>query len=124
MTTMTGVPALGWRRRHPVLSRTLLYAVALGLVGGVALLRRERKEEERLDYLVKRLDGLGLVFVQDRTGDTVVVSEEVGLSVHPTTEAGRRFVDVLGEVNRAVGDAADRVLLVVAGRVVPLERGV
>jgi adenosyl cobinamide kinase/adenosyl cobinamide phosphate guanylyltransferase len=61
--------------------------------------------------------------LQDRSGDTVVVSEEVGLSVHPTTEAGRRFVDVLGEVNRAVGDVADRVLLVVAGRVVPLERG-
>jgi adenosyl cobinamide kinase/adenosyl cobinamide phosphate guanylyltransferase len=58
-----------------------------------------------------------------RTGDTVIVSEEVGLSVHPPTEAGRRFVDVLGEVNRAVADAADRVLLVVAGRTIPLERG-
>jgi adenosyl cobinamide kinase/adenosyl cobinamide phosphate guanylyltransferase len=31
-------------------------------------------------------------------------------------------VDVLGEVNRAVAGVADRVLFVVAGRVVPLER--
>jgi adenosyl cobinamide kinase/adenosyl cobinamide phosphate guanylyltransferase len=60
--------------------------------------------------------------LQERSGDTVVVSEEVGLSVHPTSEAGRRFVDVLGEVNRAVAGVADRVLFVVAGRVVPLER--
>jgi adenosyl cobinamide kinase/adenosyl cobinamide phosphate guanylyltransferase len=61
--------------------------------------------------------------LQSRSGDTVIVSEEVGLSVHPATETGRRFVDVLGEVNRAVADLADRVLLVVAGRVVPLDRG-
>lgn len=53
---------------------------------------------------------------------TVLVSEEVGLGVHPPTEVGRRFADVLGEVNRAVADVADRVLLVVAGRVLPLVR--
>jgi tetratricopeptide (TPR) repeat protein len=80
MTTMTGVPALGWRRRHPVLSRLLLYATALGVVGGVGLLVLQRKREDRLDYLVKRLDGLGLVYVQDRTGETVlgVLDREFG----------------------------------------------
>ena len=57
-----------------------------------------------------------------RPGDTVVVSEEVGLGVHPSSEAGRRFRDVLGTVNRAVADVADDVLLVVAGRVLPLAR--
>ncbi len=57
-----------------------------------------------------------------RRGDTVVVSDEVGMGVHPSTEVGRRFRDALGEVNRAVADAADRVLLAVAGRVLPLER--
>jgi adenosyl cobinamide kinase/adenosyl cobinamide phosphate guanylyltransferase len=55
-------------------------------------------------------------------GDTVLVSEEVGLGVHPPTEVGRRFADVLGEMNRAVADVADRVVLVVAGRVLPLDR--
>ena len=54
--------------------------------------------------------------------DTVVVSEEVGLGVHAPTDVGRRFVDALGALNRAVADEADRVLLVVAGRVLPLER--
>ena len=57
-----------------------------------------------------------------RRGDTVVVSEEVGLSVHPATEVGRRFVDILGGLNRHVAAVADDVLLVVAGRVLRLER--
>lgn len=57
-----------------------------------------------------------------RGGDAVVVSEEVGLGVHPATEAGRRFRDVLGTVNQAVAEVADDVLLVVAGRVLRLDR--
>jgi adenosylcobinamide kinase/adenosylcobinamide-phosphate guanylyltransferase len=55
-----------------------------------------------------------------RTGDTVVVSDEVGMAVHPSTEDGRRFQDALGAVNHAVSAAADRVYLVVAGRPLPL----
>jgi adenosylcobinamide kinase/adenosylcobinamide-phosphate guanylyltransferase len=55
-----------------------------------------------------------------RPGPTIVVTEEVGLSVHAATEAGRRFQDVLGALNRAVADRAERVLLVVAGRVLEL----
>jgi adenosylcobinamide kinase/adenosylcobinamide-phosphate guanylyltransferase len=58
-----------------------------------------------------------------RTAPIVLVSDEVGLGVHPSTEVGRRFRDVLGELNRAVADVADEVSLVVAGRVLPLERG-
>jgi adenosyl cobinamide kinase/adenosyl cobinamide phosphate guanylyltransferase len=55
-----------------------------------------------------------------REGATVVVSDEVGLGVHPETEVGRRFRDEMGRVNRAVADAADEVLLVVAGRTLRL----
>ncbi|HUY22179.1 MAG TPA: bifunctional adenosylcobinamide kinase/adenosylcobinamide-phosphate guanylyltransferase [Acidimicrobiales bacterium] len=57
----------------------------------------------------------------ERAGDAVVVSEEVGLSVHPSTEVGRRFQDALGAVNQAVAACADDVLLVVAGRTLRLE---
>ena len=57
-----------------------------------------------------------------RDGSTVVVSEEVGLGVHPSTDVGRAFRDALGTVNRAVADVADEVLLVIAGRVLPLAR--
>ena len=55
-----------------------------------------------------------------RAGDTVVVSEEVGLSPHAPTVLGRRFADALGTVNQAVSLAADRALLVVAGRALEL----
>lgn len=56
-----------------------------------------------------------------RNGDTVVVSEEVGLGVHPSTEAGRQFRDALGLVNQGVAAVADEVLLIVAGRALRLE---
>lgn len=55
-----------------------------------------------------------------RSGSTVVVSEEVGLALHATTDVGRRFVDALGEVNRAVSAVADHAVLVVAGRAIEL----
>jgi adenosyl cobinamide kinase/adenosyl cobinamide phosphate guanylyltransferase len=56
-----------------------------------------------------------------RPGDTVIVSDEVGLGVHPSTEVGRRFRDALGTINQAVAAVADDVVLVVAGR--PLHLG-
>jgi adenosyl cobinamide kinase/adenosyl cobinamide phosphate guanylyltransferase len=56
-----------------------------------------------------------------RDGDTVVVSEEVGLGVHPSTAAGQQFRDALGELNQAVATVADEVMLVVAGRALRLK---
>jgi adenosyl cobinamide kinase/adenosyl cobinamide phosphate guanylyltransferase len=56
-----------------------------------------------------------------RTATTIIVTEEVGLAVHASTDAGRRFTDVLGELNAAVAAVADRVLFVVAGRLLELE---
>lgn len=57
-----------------------------------------------------------------RGGDTVVVSEEVGLSVHPSTLEGRLFRDAVGALNREVAAHADDVILVVAGRTLRLDR--
>jgi adenosylcobinamide kinase / adenosylcobinamide-phosphate guanylyltransferase len=45
----------------------------------------------------------------------ILVSNEVGLGVHPETELGRRFRDALGLVNQAAARAADEVVLMVAG---------
>lgn len=44
-----------------------------------------------------------------------LVSNEVGEGVHPATEAGLRFRDVLGLVNQRMAAASDRVVLMVAG---------
>ncbi len=51
---------------------------------------------------------------------TVVVSEEVGMSVHPESPLGRDFRDALGDLNQDVARVADVVQLVVAGRVLTL----
>ena len=58
----------------------------------------------------------------DRPGRTVVISNEVGLGVHPETELGRRYRDLLGRVNQHWAQAADVALLLVAGRAVAAHR--
>jgi adenosylcobinamide kinase/adenosylcobinamide-phosphate guanylyltransferase len=67
------------------------------------------------------VDAGGLCRVlQLRRGDTVVVSDEVGLGVHPTSALGRQFRDALGELNQAVAEVAEEAILVVAGRTLRL----
>jgi adenosylcobinamide kinase/adenosylcobinamide-phosphate guanylyltransferase len=57
-----------------------------------------------------------------RRAPTVVVTNEVGLGVVPTTPLGRRYRDVLGRVNAGFAETADEALFVVAGRALRLER--
>lgn len=52
--------------------------------------------------------------------EIVVVSNEVGWSLVPMDPSGRFFADELGRLNAACAAAADRVALVVAGRVLDL----
>lgn len=54
----------------------------------------------------------------DRNGPSVVVSNEVGLGVHPETELARTYRDELGRVNQAVAEVAETTLLMVAGRAI------
>jgi adenosyl cobinamide kinase/adenosyl cobinamide phosphate guanylyltransferase len=55
-----------------------------------------------------------------RQPGTVAVTNEVGSGVVPDNPLGRRYRDVLGRVNAEWAAAADRVGLVVAGRLLPL----
>lgn len=45
----------------------------------------------------------------------ILVSNEVGCGVHPETEVGRAYRDLLGFVNQRVAAVADEVILLVAG---------
>ncbi len=58
--------------------------------------------------------------LEGRSGPTVVVSNEVGLGLHPDTAIGREYRDELGRLNQRVASVADRSLLLVAGRALPL----
>lgn len=51
----------------------------------------------------------------------VLVSNEVGSGVVPAYELGRRFRDLVGEINQRVASVADTVLLMVAGLPFPLK---
>jgi len=56
-----------------------------------------------------------------RPAPTIVISNEVGMGVHPETVLGRRYRDLLGRVNQHWAARADSTLLLVAGRAVRLE---
>jgi adenosyl cobinamide kinase/adenosyl cobinamide phosphate guanylyltransferase len=94
---------------------------ALGAAVGTVLVDSLTTWVARAPGFEVDVDGLSRV-VGQRAGDTVVVSDEVGLGVHPSTDGGRRFRDALGVVNQAVAEVADEVLLVVAGRALHLDR--
>lgn len=61
-----------------------------------------------------------LAAARRRSGDTVVVSNEVGLGIVPVDAGTRAYRDALGLVNRDWARAADRSLFLVAGRALPL----
>ncbi len=50
-----------------------------------------------------------------RGGETVLVSNEVGLGIVPENELGRRFRDAQGILNQRMAALSDRVVLMVAG---------
>ncbi|MFL0174297.1 bifunctional adenosylcobinamide kinase/adenosylcobinamide-phosphate guanylyltransferase [Mycobacterium sp. SMC-13] len=54
--------------------------------------------------------------VHEFTAPLALVSPEVGLTVVPATESGRRFADELGSLNQRLAAVCDRVVLVVAGQ--------
>jgi adenosylcobinamide kinase / adenosylcobinamide-phosphate guanylyltransferase len=65
-------------------------------------------------HVLKQADELAALLAL-RPTDVTLVSNEVGLGVHPATEDGRHFRDLLGAVNQRVAAAVDRVVLMVAG---------
>jgi adenosyl cobinamide kinase/adenosyl cobinamide phosphate guanylyltransferase len=117
------------RRRPPTWS-----TVEVPLGGDLASVLREVRGVALLDSLGPWVAGTvdlavpaedlvaALVERAERGDPTVVVSEEVGLGVDPTSGAGRSFRDVMGFLNQAVAAVASRSLLVVAGLVLPLGR--
>ena len=55
-----------------------------------------------------------------RTGDTIVVTNEVGSGLVPSHASGRLFRDLLGRGNRMLAESADATYLCVAGRALRL----
>lgn len=74
------------------------------------------RAEETVAALVPGL----VAAVTEYPAQVVLVSNETGLGVVPGTLAGRIFRDSLGRLNCAMAEACDRLVLIVAGRVLDL----
>lgn len=73
--------------------------------------------EERIHQEIVDLVGV----LTTRQNPSIVVSNEVGLGVHPETELGRSYRDLLGRVNVRLAASARDSYLLVAARLLRLE---
>lgn len=71
--------------------------------------------DEHDDSIRRRAQDLG-ARLSARSSGAVVITNEVGMGIHPETELGRRYRDLLGWVNSDLAASAHRSLLMVAGR--------
>jgi len=53
--------------------------------------------------------------------DLIVVSNELGMGVHPENEVARKFADLQGWMNQFIARQADEVYLMVSGIAVKLK---
>jgi adenosylcobinamide kinase/adenosylcobinamide-phosphate guanylyltransferase len=74
-------------------------------------------DTDRIQACVRELDDV----LRARRGPTVVVSNEVGMGVHPDSALGRVYRDELGRLNQLVAAGSQVTLLLVAGKAVRLE---
>jgi adenosylcobyric acid synthase len=77
-------------------------------------------EEGRDDPAIEEEASLVATAAVARRGLTLAVSNEVGLGIVPATPLGRRYRDLLGRVNAEFAAAAERSVLVVAGKALEL----
>lgn len=74
----------------------------------------DSNREEATNRVLHEIDGLLRAY--DYSQSTwLIVSNEVGMGIVPPTRLGRLFRDALGSANQRVAQAADEVLLFVAG---------
>jgi adenosylcobinamide kinase/adenosylcobinamide-phosphate guanylyltransferase len=71
------------------------------------------------DDILQDVDAL-IETLSERRYHSVLVTSEVGMSVHPETPLGRAFVEVAGFANQRLARAADDVYFCVMGAVLPI----
>jgi adenosyl cobinamide kinase/adenosyl cobinamide phosphate guanylyltransferase len=76
---------------------------------------------ERDDAEISSTVGSAIDAIGGRTGETIVISNEVGSGVVPMHAVGRRFRDLQGRSNQNFASAAKSAYLVVAGKTLRLQ---
>lgn len=59
----------------------------------------------------------------DKEMDLIVVSNELGMGVHPVEESARKFADLQGWINQHIAAMADEVYLMISGIPVKIKTG-
>ncbi len=77
---------------------------------------------DRVETILERVDGVVRV-LGERRHHSVLVTNEVGMSVHPPTPLGRAFVEVSGWANQRFARAADEIHLAVLGTTFRIKPG-
>jgi adenosylcobinamide kinase/adenosylcobinamide-phosphate guanylyltransferase len=80
-----------------------------------ALLAAEAEGEEAAQSAVLAEADALLAAALAHSGTVIVVTNEVGMGVHPPTSLGRWYRDALGRANARLAAAADEVVLMVSG---------
>jgi len=57
--------------------------------------------------------------LKNKTGNFIIISNEIGMGVHAATHTARKFVELQGGVNQYLASLADEVYLMVSG--IPLK---
>jgi adenosylcobinamide kinase/adenosylcobinamide-phosphate guanylyltransferase len=73
--------------------------------------------KDSTDAILQQVDAAVAVLLERRF-HAILVTNEVGMSVHPPTEIGRRFVELCGWTHQRLARAADQVHLAVLGTTV------
>ncbi len=103
--------------------RSLAGRVGIVVMDCLTLWIANRMEREPTDEpILAEADDLAKL-LSERPYHTVLVSNEVGLGVHPETPDGLRFRDLLGVVNQKIAAQTDRVVLMAAGLPLVLKDG-
>jgi adenosylcobinamide kinase/adenosylcobinamide-phosphate guanylyltransferase len=87
---------------------------------GNVLHRADQPDGSELGDDMARMTDRLIGALRERQGPSIVISNEVGMGIHPETSLGRTYRDALGRVNQRVAAAADHALLLIAGRAMRL----
>jgi adenosylcobinamide kinase/adenosylcobinamide-phosphate guanylyltransferase len=82
------------------------------------LILAKRKEEQVLEEIGTMLKNL-----KKKNAQAIIVSNEVGLGLVPTSKLGRDFRDIAGKVNQLVAKQADTVFFTVSGIPIKIKAG-
>jgi adenosylcobinamide kinase/adenosylcobinamide-phosphate guanylyltransferase len=101
-------------RSAPPAPRVLVDCVTM-LASNVLMTLPEPVDEKAYQKVLDQEIDMLLEAYRAHPGEWVVISNEVGLGLVPAYPLGRYYRDALGRANQRLAQAADRVILMVAG---------